>query len=121
MNELIHLTANGWKQVPPDKNKEAVCKMVKSCYEFTNSKGTVVYFMLCNDESLYMVKLQHSRGGNPYFFQFKTLDEEGAAISINRLKEEADINNYFNFYFTLQKDFEEVSITAWEQWESDYR
>ncbi len=77
--------------------------------------------MPCNDENLYMIKLQHSRGGSPHFFQFKSTDADATSISIDRLKEEADVNNYFGFYFALQKDFEGVSITAWEQWESNYR
>jgi hypothetical protein len=121
MSQFNHLTANGWKEVPTDKNKEAICKTAKTCFEFLNSKSTVVSLMPGTEQDNYLIKLQHSRGGSPNFFQVKTPNAESIAVTMDRLKEEADVNNYFGLYFSLQKDFEDVSITAWEQWETNYR
>ncbi len=121
MRQLNHLTANGWKEVPIDKNREAICKTTTACYEFVNAKSTIISLMSCIEANNYLIKLVHSRGGSPNFFQVKTSDPESISLTVDRLKEEADVNNYFGLYFSLQKDFKDVSITAWEQWESDYR
>jgi hypothetical protein len=121
MSEFNHLTTNGWKEVPAANNKEAICKKASTCFEFTNSKSTVVSLMPCTEPDSYLIKLIHSRGGSPNFFEVKTPNAESIAIAMEKLKEEADVNNYFGLYFSLQKDFEDVSITAWEQWESNYR
>lgn len=120
MSHFETLIQHGWKDLPVANNREAIAQKADKCYAYLNPKNTVVSVMPCSERQSTLLKLQHGRGGQPNYFEVKTTRLEDLVDTINNLKDEADVNNYFGLYFNLQGKFE-TSILAWEQWETNYR
>lgn len=121
MNPLSSLSQKGWTKEPSIPFNEAVAKEATECYTYTNQKNSQVAILTIPNKSLVRVRLSGTRGNNFNYFEIKTDSNEDAIINaIDSAKDDADINNYFSFYFSLQSGGE-VSILAWEQWEANYR
>jgi hypothetical protein len=121
MSLLTSLTQKGWNQETTIPFREVVAQEATECYTYTNQKNSQVAILNVPSKSLIRVRLSGTRGNNFNYFEIKINSNEEVVIhTIDLAKDEADINNYFSFYFSLQEGGE-VSILAWEQWEKDYR
>ncbi len=121
MNKFESLAQNGWKHHTSSPYQEAVSKEANNCYTFTNSKNTEIGLLTYADNSSVRIRLAGTRGNNFNYFEIPLKGNEEAVVNkINAVKDEADINNYFGLYFSLQ-EVGEASILAWEQWEKNYR
>ncbi len=122
MKALESLTSKGWKKENAIPFREQIVKDAKECYSYSNAKNTQIALMPFTDQSVLTIRLAGTRGNNFNYFQIKidATNEQLVVDKIDSIKDEVDINNYFNVYFGLQA-VGEVAIMAWEQWEVNYR
>ena len=120
MGQYDQLTNAGWTLFAENPNKEAIAQKADVCLQFTNAKNTIISFMPSTERQSYMVKLAGIRGNDFNYFEIGSTSEAALMDAIDKEKENADVSNYFDFYSKLMNDFD-VSILAWEQWESNYR
>lgn len=121
MSKFNHLVNLGWKPESEIPFREQIASKASSCYTYSNSKGSSIALMPVPSDSTVLIRLSGTRGNQFNYFQFAwNGNEESITNAVNAAKDEADINNYFSFYFSLQSAGE-VSIVAWEQWEANYK
>jgi hypothetical protein len=121
MSKFNQLINQGWKQESEIPFREQIAAKASSCYTYSNAKGSSVAIMPVPSDSIVLIRLSSIRGNQFNYFQFTwNGNEDSIANAIDAAKDEADINNYFSFYFSLQSAGE-VSIVAWEQWEANYK
>ncbi len=121
MSKFNQLINQGWKQESEIPFLEQIATKASSCYTYANKKYSSVAIMPVPSDSIVLIRLSSIRGNQFNYFQFTWNENEDAIVNaVDSAKDDADINNYFSFYFSLQSAGE-VSIVAWEQWESNYR
>jgi len=122
MNLSENLIQNGWKKEARISFSEEVAKQASECYTYINANNTQIALLFYADKSTVKIRLGGTRGIEFNYFEIKLSNNEvEIATAINAIKGEADISNYFSFYFALQGVSDTVSILAWEQWEKNYR
>ena len=119
MEQFEYLTINGWIYFSENPNKEIVAQKANPCLQYTNSKNTIISFMANRESDSFILKIAETEGHNFNYLGIKTTSLQALMEVINNRKDDIKAENYFETYMVLQHDFE-VSILAWEQWESNY-
>ncbi|MBC7861700.1 MAG: hypothetical protein IAF38_01925 [Bacteroidia bacterium] len=114
------LLKNGWQKQEANPFKEKIVEKAVACFTFENSNNTGIGFFTSEDPSRMYIRLYKPDNSKFNYFEIKT-DTVGKSIEkLISLQHSTNIDDYFSFYLDMQQACE-ISILAWEQWETNYK
>ncbi|MGD1843386.1 MAG: hypothetical protein ACFB0B_21210 [Thermonemataceae bacterium] len=114
---------NHYQRITANIPQEKVAQEGDLYFSYTNPQQTLITLVYFAKNTSMRLCLQDLSNQEVRWFEIKIADQEQLGQFLEALaqqEQQVTLNNYFSFYAALSK-VSNVSILAWEQWESNYK
>ncbi|MEM9981952.1 MAG: hypothetical protein AAF734_05610 [Bacteroidota bacterium] len=112
-----------YQQITSNIPQERVAQNGDLYFSYTNPQQTLITLVYFAEKNTLRLRLQNLADQEIRWFEIEIADETQMKQFLEMLQQQEQqvtLSNYFSFYAALS-NVNNVSILAWEQWESDYQ